>query len=172
MRLFLKIFFWTSVAFIATCLLIGILGLFFQIEFIDYSTAIMFNKIPLYGIPISILLTLTGTLKTKDSTQWIIGKILITLGVLLTAVIIGFMSTLNPCGWMIGDTLFTKKGDSIEKIQVRDYDCGAVDSDKPNYRIFKIEKFGKYFLYTSEVDTNKINKSDWIRVKNEKEKYR
>jgi len=168
MKLILKIFFWTSITFLATCLFIGILGLFFQVEFADYNTAILFYNIKLYGIPISILLTLTGTLRSKNKTGLIIGKIFATIGVLLIVIIIGFISKFDICGWLIDDTLFTKKNDSTEKIQVRHYDCGAVDSDKPNYRIVKIEKIGKYFLYTSKVDTNKIDKDDWIRAKIEK----
>lgn len=168
MRLFLKILFWSSIIFLATCVIIGILGLFFQVEFVDYNTAIFFNKIKLYGIPISILLTLTGTLRPKDKTGLIIGKIFATLGVLLIVFIIGIVSMFDLCGWLIDDTLFTKKNDSTEKIQIRHYDCGAVDSDKPNYKIVKIEKIGKYFLYTSKVDTNKIDRNDWVRMKIEK----
>lgn len=67
------------------------------------------------------------------------------------------------CGWSIQAKLFeNKSNDSI--IAVRDYGCGAFDTDLPTTEIYKIDYFLKYFIRIEKIDTAQIDKTEWVKI--------
>jgi len=170
MKLILKIIFWMSISFIGTCIFVGLLGLVLPIEIIDDKIDHLYFNIRFYGFPISIILTLTGTIKPTDKLGLIIGKILATIGGSIVSIFIGFVLLFTGmCGWLTDDILFENKSDTSTKIEVRHYDCGATDSDRPNLKTYKVVSLTKYFIWRTRVDTNDINKDEWTRIRMKEE---
>jgi hypothetical protein len=164
-----KFIFWTSIFFIGFWILLPILELFIPLEFTDNEIKNSFYNIRFWGLPLSIMLTLTGTLKPNDSS--IGSKVILTLLISGISVFIMIISLFGDmCGWTAtGKVFFEDKKDHSIKIVERDYGCGALDSGLPKYKVVKIKELTKYLVLVTEIDTNKIDKSEWIRVPNEKE---
>jgi len=169
-KAFLKIVFWTSISYVFICILVGILSLLLPIELIDRKIDNIYFGIRFFGIPLAIIFTLTGTIKQKDKLGTIIGKIFATISVSFVALfIMGLVFFGSVCGWMTDAILFESKNDKTIKIEARHYDCGATDTQRPNLKTYKVIRLSKYFIWRTRIDTNKINKDDWTRIKIEEE---
>ena len=164
MRLF-KIIYLTSIFFICFWILAAILGQFVPIEFTDNQIENTFDSIRLFGFPIAILLTLSGTIKPNDTSGSIGGKILLTLfvsGISFFFMVITLFASM--CSWTTGKVFFESKQDRSIKIVERDYGCGATDSGRPICKIFKVKNITNYLIWVTEIDTNKIDKSQWVKI--------
>ena len=60
--------------------------------------------------------------------------------------------------------IYVNKYNENIKIERMDYDIGAYDSGNGG-RIVKVNYFFPLLRYISEIDTNKINKNEWLRIK-------
>ncbi len=170
MKTLSKIVFLTSLSFIGGCIFIGILGSLLPIEVIDDNLVYYYMVIRFYGIPITIILTLTGTIKQKDKAGLIIGKIIATIAMSIFSLFIVFMVLFsNMCGWTTNRVFFENTQNKTIKIVERNFGCGATDSGEPVYKIFKLKEITKYFIWVTEIDTNQIDKSEWTRINNKTE---
>jgi hypothetical protein len=157
-----KLVFWLSLAVLFLFLIVPIIGNTLPLELSDDSLKSRFEEIRLFAVPIAILLTLSGTLKRKDDK----GKnILIIVSTVMIAVLslLGLFASvfMDMCAWNDRKILFVN--DSGEKIILRDYGCGAVDSGSPIYNTVKIKRIAPGLNRVTDVDTSKIDKKIWLR---------
>ncbi len=135
-------------------------------EFATANDEYVFDTIAFWGLPISILFSLTGTLRRTNSMGAIIAKIVLTVFVALIPVFVAFATALDLCGWTTDKSLFVMKNDSATKIVLRDFGCGAVDSTSPDYVVVKVKYLTSHFIWISNIDTTKIDRSVWHRIEN------
>src|SRR5688572_5969002 len=133
-----KLVFWLSLTVLFLCLIVPIIGNILPLELSDDSFKSQMEGFRFFAVPIAILLTLSGTLKRNDTALNLL-KIVSTVIIAGFSIIMLFGSVLaGMCSWTDNKVLFVnKKG---EKIVLRDYGCGAVDSGSPIYNIVKIKR--------------------------------
>ena len=132
---------------------------YFSLEFNDKNFESNFISIRFFGIPICILFTLIGTIKSNHKRIDRITFTVLTFGVAIFAFFIMIGSILSGmCDWSNNETLFVNKENQNIKIIEREYGCGAMDSDIPFIRDFKVNEFSKYFIIATKIDKEKINK--------------
>lgn len=166
MRL-LKLIYWASISLICFWILVAILGLFLPIEVTDNKIENTYYEIRFWGLPIAILLTLSGTIESNDASVSLGGEILATLFAAGISVFFMFMAMfLGMCDWTTDRMFFENKQDRSIKIVERSFGCGATDSGSPIHKIFKMTPVTKYFVWVTEIDTNSIDKSEWVRIEN------
>jgi hypothetical protein len=167
---FFKIIFWTSIIFICLCVLIGIITHLLPIE-IDNKTENTYENILITWFPISILLTLSGTIKPNDTGRTMGFKFLLTIFTTGLFVFMIFATSLGSgmCGWTTIKVLFENKQNHSNKIVKRTFGCGATDSGSPLLKIFEVKEISSYFIWVSEVDTNNIDRTNWARIENNEE---
>lgn len=67
------------------------------------------------------------------------------------------------CSYSTAKTLYVRKVFSFSTIIVRNFGCGAYDSDMPKYEIVnRIDIFSLIQIVPS-IDTSKINKNNWTK---------
>src|SRR5690242_3855765 len=95
-----KIIYWISLALICVFVIVPFVGQFTPLEFKNDDFPDTFEEARFYALPIAILLTLFGTLKTKDSTGTKTNKIILTICISLLSVLFLFMSVFSGmCRW-------------------------------------------------------------------------
>ena len=138
---------------------------FIGLEFIDESFEQLFQKIRFWGVPICILLTLSGTIQPNETRKVKVLKFFTTL--LITAFAFFIMMILiftGMCNWSNSEVLYTNKDNKEVKIIRRDYGCGATDSGAPIVKICIVKEFTKYFNSISEIDIEEIDQTKWIKT--------
>ena len=162
---FKKIIFFISIVLIIFWVSTPIIGLFIPLEFSNRELESAFEHIRFYGIPISILLTLFGSIKTNESKGNIAGKIVVTFIISGLSIFFLFISIFaNMCDTTNRKTLFENKQNENLKIIEREYGCGATDSSPPNVSIYKVRQLTKYFIYPTKIDTNDLDKNEWQKI--------
>jgi hypothetical protein len=68
------------------------------------------------------------------------------------------------CSYSTVKTLYVRKGFSFSSIIVRDFGCGAYDSDMPKYEIVNRIDIFSLIQISPSIDTSTINKNNWIKV--------
>jgi len=162
-----KVIFITAISFLLVWILAFFMRMILSLEFTTAYYEFNYNKIFLIGAPVSILLSLFGTLKTSDKktaiTEKIIGTSILSL---VVAFFYSFIVFFNMCGWSNEKVLFENKTDVKIKIIVREHGCGATDSEPSKLCFFKVTRFSKYFKRWVEIDTSKIDSDQWIKLEN------
>lgn len=165
MHRFLKIIYWTSILLLCFWVLTAILGTFIPLEFANNDSEFVFDSIRFYGFPIAIILTLTGTIKEKDTSGVITTKIIWTLCVSAFSIFVMIMTLFaGMCDWTTDKVFFERKQNSSIKIVQRSFGCGAMDSSPATLKVFKISEITPYLIWLTKIDTNKINRSEWTRI--------
>lgn len=142
-----------------------VIRLIMDLEFAADSIKYNYKNILFFTVPIAILLTLLGTIKDKDKGFKIAGKVIGTFVIAALAVFIMIISILSDmCAWTNRQFLYEHKNDSNTKIIVRDFGCGATDSEPPTVGIYKVRRFTDYFIRSTKVDTATIDKNEWIKI--------
>ncbi|MFA9213584.1 MAG: hypothetical protein ACEQSR_07020 [Candidatus Methylacidiphilales bacterium] len=166
MQLLLKVIYRIALFMLIFWLGAAVLSSFIPLEFASQNFEHAYYSIRFYGVPIAIVFTLTGTIKKKESWVEIISKIVLTIFacfgslVIMTMILFGGM-----CAWTTDKVLFELKNQPTIKIEERSYGCGATDSGPSKLGIFKVRNFTPYFVYATPIDTNEIDKSEWLRIK-------
>jgi hypothetical protein len=164
MQRFLKTTFWAAISFIAIILATTGLLHILPIEFATSAYQNVFDYLLFLGLPIAIILMLTGTIKRTERTGAIILKILLTLFIAFFSMVFSFVSVFfDFCSWSTSKILF-EKNDASAQIVSREFDCGALDSSSPDYKVVIIKHLTPVFIYITDVDTTKINRTVWKRV--------
>lgn len=167
MQILLKVIYRTAVPLLIFWLGAAVLSNFVPLEFESQNIEYWYYYIRFYGVPITIVFTLTGTLKRKETLVEIISKIVLTIFACFGSVVILTIMIFvgGMCAWTTNKVLFEHKIESTIKIEKRSFGCGATDSNPSKIGIFKVRNFTTYFIWVSSIDTNEINKSEWLRVK-------
>lgn len=162
-----KIIYWTSLTLIFIFVIVPFVGQFTPLEFTDDNFQNLFEQFRFFGLPVVILLTLFGTLKTKDSTATKTTKIVLTICVSLLSIFILFISIWGAmCRWTNNKVIFNNINDKTQKIVLRDFGCGALDSGSPTYKVCKIKTIRPSLIWVTGIDTTKIDRQIWQRVDN------
>jgi hypothetical protein len=161
----LKIAYKTSVSFPCLIVLSWMVGIFFPLEFADGEIELVYYSMCYYGLPISVLLTLTGIIKKEDRFDTILFKIfMIICASVLAMLLMTIIAFGSMCGWTTERELYEYKQIPTTKIILRSYGCGAVDSSPILYKVSEISQVTPYLIWSADIDTNKIDKSDWRRI--------
>ncbi len=165
MSILFKTIFWISISFIGSSIVLSLLVSVLPLESNNDNINSIFLLIRLYGIPIAVLLTLTGTVKAKDKLVSVLAIIFATIGFsLLSLIIMVFVFAGSVCNWVTDDILYQNKANPSVIIESRHYDCGATDSGKSKIQTYKIVKLNEDFIWRTRIDTNSINQDEWIRI--------
>ena len=136
-----------------------------DLEFANDSVKSNYKEFMFVAVPVAILLTLTGTIKFKESIPVILGKVLATTVIAAFVVFLMIASVFSDmCTWTNNEILFEHKTDPNTKIIQREFGCGAVDGGPPTEGIYKVEYLTKYFIRPSLVDTSNINRNEWVMI--------
>ncbi len=159
MKRFKNLFYWTGISLGTVCIFIITVGQYLPFEFTNQSAAFTFYTIIGCALPVASILVLLKPLKSR------LLKIILVVIAIISVPILGlFAFGSSMCGFSTDKVLFVKKSDSTYTITQRHYDCGAWDSDLPDYKYFKIKKITTDIIYAKEIDTLRLNFSIWRRV--------
>ena len=170
MQRFLKIVFWTSILLPCFWVLTAILGNFVPLEFSNNYSEFIYDSIRGFGFPIAVMLTMTGTIKSKDKAGIIATKLVLTIvAAAFSFFIIVMTAFAGMCDWTTDKIFFENKQNSSIKIVQRSFGCGATDSSPATLKVFKVSEITPYLIWVTSIDTNQINKSEWIRIENKEQ---
>ena len=159
-----RIIFYIILFFLIICFWTLTIGQKINIEFSDSEIASKFYYYVFTFTPILILLTLIGTIRKKNSK--IKNGIIIFLTAILSLIVFSYllqnMFSIGFGNWENMEILYTNKKDKSKKIIKQQYDAGALGYG--NYRIVEITNFTKYFNKIDNIDTMKVNKTEWKKV--------
>ena len=170
MQQFFKIVYWTSILLLSFWILTAIFGTFIPLEISNNDFEFIYDSIRFYGFPITIILTLTGTIKKKDTTGTIATKVLTTIVISVVSIFIMVMTLFaGMCDWTTDIVFFENKLNPSIKIVQRSFGCGATDSSPATLKVFKVKEITPYLIWTTSIDTNQINKYEWTRIEQPKQ---
>lgn len=140
-NIILKTIFWLAIVFIIVALYALTFGQSSNIEFADWKLSRLFYDTIIQGLPIAILLTLTGSIKRRNEKSKNINLIVLTI---IGSVISFFImvSMLFSVGFLTitNDTLlYRNKTNPTTTIMVQTIGQGAIGSDR--HRAVKLEPF-------------------------------
>jgi hypothetical protein len=162
-----KITYWTSLVSIFAFVVIPFVGQFTPLELTSDNFKSSFEQFRFWGLPVAILLTLAGTIKPNNSPTNKTTKIILTFCIAGISVIILILTVFSGmCRWTNNKTLFNNINDNTNKIVLRDFGCGALDSGSPNYKVCKIKNILPSLIWVTDIDTTKIDRQIWQRVDN------
>ena len=69
------------------------------------------------------------------------------------------------CGWGTIKDLYVSESNPDNKIVMRAYSCGILDSKNSEKATFKIIKINSFLIRSSRIDTTKIDAKKWIMIK-------
>jgi hypothetical protein len=168
MQKFSKFIFWTSIILIILLVILPIFGNFTNLEFADDDFETAYDGFRFFLLPISILLTLFGTLKKKDTAAAKTSKIVLTVVVSVFSIFMFAVTVFGGmCDWSDGKILFVDNSDKANKIILRSYGCGATDSGSPIYKVFEVRSIISYLNSVTAIDTTKLDKRDWTRIQDD-----
>lgn len=162
-----KIIFRTAIFFLMFWIfypaVLNILGL----EFTNRATEYSWKEFRFWGIPLCIVLTLFGTIKSNDTTSGKIGKTVLTFGIVIVVLFFMVMGKLTTtCYWTDKEVLFISKESDQLKIIKRERRCRAFNNGLPLVKNFKVQESLKYFISATEINIDKIEKSKWRKIEN------
>lgn len=157
-----KLIFWTAIILVVILIILPIMIHVLRLEFTNNDEELAYDNFTFIGLPVLIVLTLTGTLKRNDTAVNAISKIGITLFIALNPILIIFSTALDGmCKWTTDKDLFENRNDQSIRIVRRGLGCGATDSGGLVFDIFKTENYTSHFIRVSKFDTLNINKTEW-----------
>ncbi|MBI3232429.1 MAG: hypothetical protein HYZ42_00040 [Bacteroidetes bacterium] len=169
-RTILKTTYWIAIITLCLWATITITINFFPFEFSNQISRSVFERISFSWVPIIILLTLTGTIKYNETRTQTTNKIVLTVCASFLSVIINFMMIFSDmCSTTTTNIFFINKQNNSIKIVERSFGCGAWDSSPATISVSKVREITPYLIWVSKVDTNKINKNEWVRIQNKEE---
>jgi hypothetical protein len=167
LKLLYRIIFWSSLLFLAVFLWTVTIGQTNNFDFRNHKTANDFYNVILGGTPIAIFLTLFGTLKTHHDKARKLLTIFATIGltVLTFMFLLNNLFTIGFGTWTTFNIAYQDKTNPERQIREQRYDVGALGYGSE--RIVEVKPFAGLFWQVSTVDTNKIDKTKWVRVDKE-----
>lgn len=163
MQLIKKIIFWTAIAFIVLTIFSLTIGQILPYEFADYKIMHKFYDIIMQGLPITILLTLFGTIKrkkTKTQNLTLLGLTVLT-SLLSFFVMVSLIFRIGFGAWTTVTTIYRHKTENKE-IKEQQFDVGALGYG--GRRIVEIKPILNFWILPTKIDTAKMNKNEWILV--------
>ena len=164
LNIILKTIFWLTILFVVVTFYALTFGQSSTYEIADGKLKQQFYDIIMQGLPIAVLLTLTGTIKrTYDKSKNIAIIVVTIIGSIISFFIM--VSLLFSVGFLTitNDTLlYRDKTRPTTIIMSQTIGQGALGED--GHRTVKLEPFLKFWNKTTIIDTTTIDKSEWIFV--------
>ena len=162
-----RILYWLAIAFIVISLYSYIFAPNIPIQFRDADLSNYYHGILLFAFPIAILLTLFGTLKTEYNHFKILIIITITslISIIIFTLSLKFVFLPGYGHWVDLTVLYRSKKESNIKIANQLYDVGAFGYR--GKRTVKIKPFLYLYETAQDIDTTKIDKSQWDYINEE-----
>lgn len=141
----------------------------FSLEFSNssYRTTLFLNLT--YIIPVALLLTMTGTIKKKNSKKKNSNISALTIFSSFSVFFIMLLLNMQASwgGWTNETILY--RNTKIESITINQQirDVGALGYDRNSRRIVKIRQVLKYINQVKNIDTIKLDKNEWKFVNEE-----
>lgn len=157
-----RIIFITSLGIIAFIIGFRMLAALTPLEYSSPYAEKVVNTTTGICIPLAIVITLTGTLRDNESFFTGIGKVALTIFVALFSLVIIVFTSLDFCGWSDRNTLFYNKRSPRNLIIIREYGCGVFDSYLSK-EVLLVKPFLPGLNWTTEIDTMKIDHTEWTR---------
>jgi hypothetical protein len=163
MRTIKKIIFWTSLAFIVLTIFSLTIGQKLPYEFADYKVMHSYYDTIMLGFPISIVLTLFGTIKRKNTKtkNWTFISLTVLSSILAFALMASLIFKIGFGAWTTEMTLYKHKTEN-DLIKEQLFDIGALGYG--GHRIVKIKPILKFWILPEPIDTSKIDKNKWVLV--------
>jgi hypothetical protein len=157
-----KIIYWFGITYVAIVIFVLTIGRYLPFE-ISQNSSGLFHVIIFLTFPLAVLMTLSPhnekpQKKTVRNIKVVVAVISIPFLALQT-----FGKTM--CAYNVNDVVFKSRSDTSYTIIKRYYDCGAWDSDSPNYEFFKVKRLTKHLIFSKKIDTTTLNKLEWLKVK-------
>ncbi|WP_027420013.1 hypothetical protein [Crocinitomix catalasitica] len=137
-----------------------ILRSFLKIEWNSPELLAAYQQIVGIAFPFTLFVAILTTIKQNDELSSTAVKIV--LAIILPLFSMVFFMFPGMCSYNNRNLFYNKESKSI--IIERSLNCGAWDSDMPNYKTVKVTPFLGYFNYVSNIDTASIDKTKWIHV--------
>jgi hypothetical protein len=166
-KLIYKFIFWLALTAIAISIFTLTFGQIIPIEFKNNTYQSDFYSFIFFGLPLSIGLTLFGTIKNQNNKlkNLLIGFSTIVLSVICFFVLVTSMFSIGFGAWTNETILYRNKSNEELTINQQIYDLGAFGYGKR--RTAELKPFFKYFEIVKIIDTSKIDKTKWLKVNEE-----
>ncbi len=165
-----KTIFWIAVILLALLFLAPLLSELSPLQFATSNDKDAWETFRYIGIPVCLLLTLSGTVRKHDSAGIVLAKfagtVIITVFVLYLMAMASFG---DMCAWYTEKILFENKNDRSQKILLRNFGCGATDSSSPLLQVVKATYYTSHFFHLTPIDTTKIDRTVWLPVPDKSE---
>ena len=170
MKVISKIFYKTILCWIAICIFTLTIGQFLPLEITNDNFSSCLYILIWIALIIALFIFIFKRKKQKvtkfGKSTLIVFKIVITAIAIYALFLLGiFILFGGICGYSTKNTLFINKSYSSLKIVERSIECGAFDSDYPKYECYEIMPLTNFMMYAKKIDTLKIDKEKWIRIK-------
>lgn len=154
---------------IAICLIVFSISLPLILSFCNLEITNKYHEdyftLRMMFLGLGILFTLFGTIKNSDSKVMIIVKIVSTLVVIwLSKQLMMISLFLSMCGWTEVETVYISVENSEHRICLREFGCGAYDSDLPEKEVFLVKELTDFLLKVNRIDTSQMVRDEWITV--------
>lgn len=153
-----KIIFILCIIWISFCVFILTIGHQLPYEFTTKKNEELFYGLIGLSLPLAIILTLVRNRNQEKSNALIF--VLALISFMITHF---FVLDRKVCGYS-EELAYVNKNNPEEKIFRRYKNCGALDSDIPDFQFFKTKPFNKYLINSVKVDTAILDKSTWQNV--------
>jgi len=159
--------FWLTIVFIVSSVFALTIGQSLTIEFKDHKIQSDYYYFVFTALPFAFLLTLIGTIKRKNTKarNWTIGTLTVLSAGLCFFILISVMFSIGFGVWTNEAILYRKKNNNNITINQQIFDVGALGYG--GHRIAQLTPFLKYFQTVKQVDTAKIDKTQWTFVNEE-----
>ncbi len=167
MRQIQKIFKWLTLMFFGITIYAMTIGQMVPVEFVDWHHRHLFYDFILWGLPIVVLLTLIWTLKTLNTrkTNILIGIFTSIVAGAMGIASIYLMFIFGFGAWINEEMMYENKDNPGVKINRQLWDNGALGYGRK--RTVKLTPFFIFWNLVEQVDTEDIDKENWILVKKE-----
>ena len=138
----------------------------FSLEFKKSSDGSTLYLYLTFLIPMALLLTMTGTIKKRNSKDrnWGIAGLTILISVAVFIIMFSLLMQVAFGGWTNQSILFRNKSNSSISINEQIWDVGALGYDRNSKRIVKLKPVLKYLNQVTPIDTGSLDKTEWIFV--------
>ena len=120
----------------------------------------------IFIIPLAILLTLTGTLRNKNSSNknWGIGALTVLSAITAFIAMFSLLTQVAWGSWTNKTILYRNNKDNSISINEQIWDIGALGYDRDRQRIVELKPVFNYLYKVTLIDTLTLNKKYWTFV--------
>jgi len=156
---------WTTIVFwiMVLCILIVTFGRSIPIYFVNPKMAEYFSRGLTYLTLGSIAITTYTNLYNREKNNWILSGSISMIVTLFAWIVIGFITFFDGFSSFTDvEILYVKGSDPDTRIIKQYVDSGALGE---GYRVVTRSDITSFLKYEEFIDTNTINKKDWIKQK-------